>query len=37
VVRSDVVVESGGQMRSYVGRAWLPRALPGGVTPADLP
>ena len=37
VVRSDVVVESGGQMRSYVGRAWLPGALPAGVTPADLP
>jgi uncharacterized membrane protein len=32
-----VVVESGGQMRSYVGRAWLPGALPAGVTPADLP
>jgi len=37
VARSDVVVESGGQMRSYVGRAWLPGALPAGVTPADLP
>jgi hypothetical protein len=37
VARSDVVVESGGQMRSYVGRAWLPGALPAGVTPDDLP
>jgi hypothetical protein len=37
VARSDVVVESGGQMRSYVGRAWLPATLPAGVTPADLP
>jgi hypothetical protein len=37
VARSDVVVESGGQMRSFVGRAWLPAALPAGVTPADLP
>ena len=36
VARSDVIVESGGQMRSYVGRAWLPTALPAGVTPADL-
>jgi hypothetical protein len=32
----DVVVELGGQMRSYVGRAWLPGALPAGVTPDDL-
>jgi hypothetical protein len=37
VVQSDVIVESGGQMRSYVGRAWLPGALPAGVTPGDLP
>jgi Protein of unknown function (DUF2844) len=37
VARSDVIVESGGQMRSYVGRAWLPAALPAGVTSADLP
>ena len=37
VAQPDLVVESGGQMRSYVGRAWLPGALPAGVTPADLP
>jgi Protein of unknown function (DUF2844) len=37
VAQSDVVVESGGRMRSYVGRAWLPQALPPGVTPQDLP
>nr|WP_090689739.1 DUF2844 domain-containing protein [Paraburkholderia phenazinium] len=37
VVQPDVVVESGGQMRSYVGRAWLPGALPAGVTPDQLP
>lgn len=37
VAQSDVIVESGGQMRSYVGRAWLPAALPAGVTSADLP
>ncbi|MFC0575774.1 DUF2844 domain-containing protein [Paraburkholderia solisilvae] len=37
VALPDVVVDSGGQMRSYVGRAWLPAALPPGVVPADLP
>jgi hypothetical protein len=37
VVRPDVIVESGGQMRSYVGRAWLPDAMPAGVSPNDLP
>ncbi len=37
VAQPDVVVESGGQMRSYVGRAWLPGPLPVGVTPDDLP
>ncbi|MFX1803189.1 DUF2844 domain-containing protein [Paraburkholderia sp. A3BS-1L] len=31
-----VVVESGGHMRSYIGRAWLPAALPAGVTEGDL-
>lgn len=31
-----VIVESGGLMRSYVGRAWLPAALPAGVTEGDL-
>lgn len=36
VVLPDVVVDSGGQMRSYVDRAWLPAALPPGVSPADL-
>jgi Protein of unknown function (DUF2844) len=36
VAQPDVVVESGGQMRSYVGRAWLPAALPAGVTPDEL-
>lgn len=36
VVRSDVIVESGGPMRGYVGRAWLPDALPSGVTADDL-
>jgi hypothetical protein len=36
VERPDVVVETGGQMRSYVGRAWLPAALPFGVSEGDL-
>jgi hypothetical protein len=36
VAGDDVVVESGGQMRSYAGRAWLPAALPAGVTPDEL-
>ncbi len=31
-----VVVETGGQMRSYLGRAWLPGALPAGVSEGDL-
>ncbi|ABE31512.1 hypothetical protein DR64_3607 [Paraburkholderia xenovorans LB400] len=35
VARPDVVVESGGPMRGYVGRAWLPTALPAGVTADD--
>ncbi|MFM0737220.1 DUF2844 domain-containing protein [Paraburkholderia xenovorans] len=36
VLRPDVIVESGGPMRGYVGRAWLPAALPAGVTVDDL-
>jgi hypothetical protein len=36
VVQPDVIVDSGGQMRSYVGRAWLPAAIPPGISPADL-
>jgi hypothetical protein len=36
VEQPDVVVESGGQMRSYVGRAWLPTALPPGFSLNDL-
>ncbi|WP_027815047.1 DUF2844 domain-containing protein [Paraburkholderia bannensis] len=31
-----VIVESGGLMRSYVGRAWLPGALPAGMTEGDV-
>jgi hypothetical protein len=36
IVQPDLIVDSGGQMRSYVGRAWLPAAIPPGVSPADL-
>ncbi|QCP49985.1 DUF2844 domain-containing protein [Trinickia violacea] len=36
VQQGDFVVESGGQMRSYIGRAWLPGALPAGVSIDDL-
>ncbi|MGF6790289.1 DUF2844 domain-containing protein [Paraburkholderia sp. 35.1] len=36
VTRADVIVESGGPMRGYVGRAWLPAALPAGVTSDDI-
>jgi hypothetical protein len=36
VEQPDVVVESGGQMRSYIGRAWLPAALPQGFSLSDL-
>jgi hypothetical protein len=36
VEQPDVIVESGGQMRSYVGRAWLPAALPPGFSLDDL-
>ncbi|WP_322014110.1 DUF2844 domain-containing protein [Paraburkholderia sp. J12] len=36
VDQPDVVVETAGQMRSYVGRAWLPAALPAGVSEGDL-
>lgn len=35
VARPDVIVESGGPMRGYAGRAWLPAALPSGVTADD--
>ncbi|SIT42907.1 conserved exported hypothetical protein [Paraburkholderia piptadeniae] len=36
VEQPEVIVESGGQMRSYVGRAWLPAAVPSGISLADL-
>ena len=33
---SDLVVESGGHPRSFVGRAYLPGALPAGVAEKDI-
>jgi len=36
VQRSDVVVQKGGHMGAYVGRAWLPSGLPAGVTSDDI-
>lgn len=32
----DIVIESSGRMRAFVGRAWVPALLPSGVTPADI-
>ena len=34
--QSDVVIESGGHMRAYVGRAWIPDQLPAGFASADI-
>ncbi|WDD94400.1 DUF2844 domain-containing protein [Burkholderia sp. FERM BP-3421] len=36
VAQSGFVVEAGGRMRGYTGRAWLPDALPAGVSIDDL-
>ena len=36
VRQSDLVVQASGHMRAYGGRAYLPQALPGGVSPGDL-
>src|ERR1019366_4753518 len=33
---SDLVIESGGHPRSFVGRAYLPSALPAGVVEKDI-
>ncbi|WP_322029681.1 DUF2844 domain-containing protein [Paraburkholderia sp. J76] len=33
---AQVVVETAGHMRAYSGRAWLPAALPAGVSVGDL-
>lgn len=36
VQRSDLVVQSGGHMGAFAGHAWLPPALPAGVTANDI-
>jgi hypothetical protein len=36
VHESNLVVQVGGHMRAYSGRAYLPQALPSGVTAGDL-
>ncbi|WP_322106518.1 DUF2844 domain-containing protein [Paraburkholderia sp. J41] len=36
VVGASVIVETGGHMRAYIGRAWLPQALPAGIGEGDL-
>ncbi|MGC1458481.1 MAG: DUF2844 domain-containing protein [Steroidobacteraceae bacterium] len=33
---ADIVIESSGRMRAFVGRAWVPALLPSGVTAADI-
>ena len=33
---AELVVESGGHMRAYGGRAYLPPLIPAGASPADL-
>jgi hypothetical protein len=37
VKQSDLVVEASGHMRAYNGHAYLPQAIPGGVSVGDLP
>lgn len=32
----DIVIVSGGHMRAYTGRAWVPSALPAGFTAANI-
>jgi hypothetical protein len=36
VASRGLVVESGGHLRAYAGRAYLPALIPVGVSPADL-
>ena len=36
VNRPDIVIESSGKMRAFVGRAWVPTLLPAGITAADI-
>jgi hypothetical protein len=32
----DLFVETGGHLRAYAGRAFLPTLVPAGVAPADI-
>jgi hypothetical protein len=32
----DIVIESSGKMRAFMGRAWVPALLPSGVSAADI-
>jgi hypothetical protein len=36
IQQTDLVVYSGGHMGSFFGQAWLPNALPAGMTGADI-
>jgi Protein of unknown function (DUF2844) len=36
ISQSDLVVQSGGHMRAFAGRAYLPQAIPSGVDVGDL-
>jgi Protein of unknown function (DUF2844) len=37
VQQGDLMVESSGHMRAFNGRAWLPSAIPAGLSVGDLP
>jgi hypothetical protein len=37
VQQGDLMVESSGHTRAFNGRAWLPRAIPAGLSVGDLP
>jgi len=36
IASSELVVESGGHLRAYAGRAYLPARVPAGISTADL-
>jgi hypothetical protein len=36
IQQGDLVVQAGGHMRAFSGRAYLPQAIPGGVSVGDL-
>jgi hypothetical protein len=36
VTSSDLIVESGGHLRAYAGRAYLPALIPAGVSAAEI-